>query len=823
MPKTLALQNNFTGGLKTEFTGLNFPENACTAMDNTVVSIVGDVLRRNGINFEDNFAYQNIFVEGQAVSSFRWRNAGGNGLTEMLVLQIGPTLYFFESSNSTLSAPLSTTLLSTTVTVSDYLASGSTNSVNAVECQYASGNGYLFVYHPYCDPFYCSYAPGTQTITSAVIPVQIRDFAGIPDGLGVGGNIQGVTTRPSTLSTEHEYNLLNQGWVSSAGWSFNYAFPEGTNLATTQISFTVPFGDTHGGQYYMNSLATFSVPSGLSATVGQAIIMSGTFSGERWGGSNYIAAETGVSGQGIVNSYSGTSLVIAVSNGPATDPSQQWLFGTTGVLAVSLYIQPTANQGQIQTWFSQVGNYPSDSDVWWSYLNSSDQFAPASTLGSVSITFTPAPNGHYIMPAFNQNRSTLSGISGITNISTLQRPSTGAWFQGRVWYAGVNDSQSATGDAPFYTWAENIYFSQIITDSSQFGYCFQNNDPTSMTLFDLEPDDGGVIQIQGCGAIYKLFPVQNGLLVFASEGVWFITGSTGIGFTATDYTITKISSVQSISSYSFIDVLGYPVFWNEEGIYLVEPNQQGGLSVNPITVGTILSLYNTIPLDSKKFARGSYNPIDYVIEWVYRSTEETGIGNRYQYDSALCLNTYNKAFYPYTIASNNNCYVCGLQYMNYPTAYSSGSTQLNPTMKYLTFLTTGAFTFAEENDETNWVDWFSFDSTGVNYTASFTVGYSLAGKAIMKWQPTYVHMYSRNAVPTQYSIQGIWDYAVNPTSGRYSTLQNTSNFNPYYGMLIRRHKIRGHGRVLQINIESINGQPFDIMGWSVINDVDGGV
>jgi len=51
------------------------------------------------------------------------------------------------------------------------------------------------------------------------------------------------------------------------------------------------------------------------------------------------------------------------------------------------------------------------------------------------------------------------------------------------------------------------------------GNCYQVNDPTSDQLFDLLPTDGGVIVIQGCGSIYKLFPLQNALLVFAANGV----------------------------------------------------------------------------------------------------------------------------------------------------------------------------------------------------------------------------------------------------------------------------------------------------------------
>src|SRR3954465_3877061 len=90
-------ENNFTKGLVTEFTGLNFPENAATDTDNCVYTLVGDVNRRLGINYEQNF---NTFVQdrsNRAVNTFKWNNAGGDGDTQVIVTQIGMTLLFYKS------------------------------------------------------------------------------------------------------------------------------------------------------------------------------------------------------------------------------------------------------------------------------------------------------------------------------------------------------------------------------------------------------------------------------------------------------------------------------------------------------------------------------------------------------------------------------------------------------------------------------------------------------------------------------------------------------------------------------------------------------
>src|SRR5215467_6246877 len=106
-----AVENHFIAGLKTEFTGLNFPENAATDTSNCVYTLIGDVLRREGINYEDNFRLNAINRANQAINTYRWRNVGGDGLTEILVLQVGESLYFFRTSTATTVTPISTQLL----------------------------------------------------------------------------------------------------------------------------------------------------------------------------------------------------------------------------------------------------------------------------------------------------------------------------------------------------------------------------------------------------------------------------------------------------------------------------------------------------------------------------------------------------------------------------------------------------------------------------------------------------------------------------------------------------------------------------------------
>lgn len=782
MPQQLtsSVENNFTKGLITESTGLNFPENAATDTDNCEYTLIGDTLRRRGIDMEFAFRLTGIDRTNAAISEYKWNNVGGDGVTQLVATQVATSIFFWSVNASTVDSPLSQRKLTSFINLAQFVAPGALLDGTA-ECTYSDGNGYLFIFHPSCDPVYCTYDNGT--ITGTRITVQIRDFTGVPE-------LSPVSLRPAALNASHNYNLVNQGWSAGNPWSATSTTTH--TVSTGSKAFTVAAGIAgivNGTQiyvYYGGPLNPLKIPApGGLPTVNDTLL------------------------RGTVTGYAGTTLTLnidVINGSQANCVGSSWL-----IVAV--------NNGYIDSWFTAIGNYPSNADVWWYFKNASNVFAPATTVANVSLSTSNAPRGHYILDAFNQQRDVASGLA-ITDVVTTTRPRTGAWFQGRVWYTSVNAQQPASGTAGYYSWTENIYFSQIVTTPDNFSQCYQANDPTSEKLFDLLPTDGGVITIQGCGAVYKLFPIQNGMLVFAANGIWYITGSQGIGFTANDYTVTKISAVPSISSTSYVDVKGLPFFWNEDGIYTVEPSQNGGLQVNPITVGTIQSFYDDIPTSSKKFVRGAYHPIDYVIQWVYKSTEAVSVNDRYSFNKILNFNTYNKAFFPYTLTSQaGKPTINGILYVAGP----GGSNTPPPGFKYFSSfpdVVITQFSFADEHDET-YVDWKSTSTT--NYVSYFITGYKLRGQAIKQFQPQYIQMYSKaNGAASAYKIQGIWNYANSGDSGKWSSEQLITNALTNFSTVFRRHKIRGRGFALQFKISSADGLPFDIQGWAVVDTVNTG-
>lgn len=497
------------------------------------------------------------------------------------------------------------------------------------------------------------------------------------------------------------------------------------------------------------------------------------------------------------------------------------------------------NQGWTTTnltaWDTAQTTMPSNADVMWRFKDSSDDFdASTASIDRVTAGNTPALKGHFIVTLSNYDRDTVSGLSGVTNRTTsTERPSTSAFFAGRLFYSGIN-----------YTGVHNnIYFSQIVEKDDQYGACHQVNDPTSEDLFDLLPTDGGVIRIPEAGTIYKLVTVPGGLCAFAANGVWFITGSTGLGFTANDYTQQKISTIPTLSATSFVNVNGYPSWWNSDAIYVMIPAQGAIPTIQPITVGNIDGFYEDIPLTSKKFARGVYHTTDKHIRWVYRSEGTDQIGSQYEFDRVLNYNVINQSFFPWTISDSdvkvNAILISDLtsgsissldvykedlttnvvdSSGNQVIIFQSDGLEDSPFDKYLVSYADGGsheFTFADKINA-DYLDWFTYDLEGVDYDSYFITGYRMKGQAANRFQNNWVRVYSRTSEPVSYYFQGLWNFALTGDTGKWSSRQLVEHDDTDYSYNSKRLKVRGSGLALQFKVESISGEPFDIVGWSSV-------
>lgn len=657
--------NNVAKGLITEATALTFPENAFTEGYDIVLKLDGSVIRRQGFSEETSFTTSTVTRNSYAISEYLWENVAGEGDLTFVVQQIGPTISFYE-------VPASGAISDNKKSFSVDLGSFDLSSPNAIGCQFASGGGRLFVFHPTCEAFYVEYDISGDIITTTQISLLIRDFEGVDDSLA-------VTTRPGTLTDAHEYNLYNQGWADA------------------------------------------------------------------------------------------------------------------------VYDQGGGGSGDAITVFQAAGvGYPSNADVIFLFKDANGEF-DGSQINKKYIGNTPAPKGHFILNPFLTTRSSAHANIGTVTETTagIARAKTGAFFAGRVWYAGVD----ALG------FNSKVYFSQIIERKEQIAFCYQLNDPTSEITFDLLASDGGVVDIQEAGSILKLFPMQDSLLVFATNGIWRIFGSDQGSFKATDYAISKLSSTGMLTGSSIVNAAGLPMWWNSSSIWVVEQNEVGDFVVKSLTEKTIQSFYDAIPVDSKKYAKGAYNPLTKVVQWVYRTTAAVTVETRYNYNACLSLDLNLAAFYPWTITTSTGDTVNGVFSLANSITSETGKLFYYPT-SVNTSGTSYSFTYAQEHDD--YEDWGSVD-----YSSYFITGYSLYGSATKDFQTNFVTVFLNNDDDTSsLFIQGIWDFSVTNDT-RFSQFQQCYRYNDGHAVTTRRMKVRGHGKCCQLKFYSEEDKPFTFIGYGL--------
>lgn len=506
------LENGAIQGLITEATGINFPEKAVAECWNVRFEKTGNITRRLGYAYEADVT--SIIGAGGntgVCKSYLWRAVGKDGSRTFLVIQTGSVISFYEPDDN---GNFSTGVKPFAIELNAYKTELAGVTVADAEAGISSGNGKLFINHPYCDPIYVNYNSTTNNISVTKYQLKVRDMDGVDDGLDPG-------QRPGSLTNLHKYNLYNQGWD-----------------------------------------------------------------------------------QGKVNGPRGS------------------------------------RDTPLNIWHSVLGKWPSNSDVWWyakgvNHDGEEGLFRNGIELISQSTGF--APKGHYLYNAFNMDRSGVSGISGIPGrTSEGYRPSTCAFFAGRIFYAGV----------PHPDYQGKVYYTQIIEGDINIGRCYQANDPTSEQLSDLLDTDGGEIKVTGMGKVAFMIEAGNSLILFANNGIWAISGSgaEGTGFTATDFSVKKIANIGTEATSSFVNVEGTPVWWNFDGIWTLA---EGG--VQSLTNDTIRTfIQNEIPGISRKYVQGAYNPLKQTIQWLWKSETPTDIADAYRYDRILEFNIQTKAFYPHS-------------------------------------------------------------------------------------------------------------------------------------------------------------------------------
>ncbi len=165
---------------------------------------------------------------------------------------------------------------------------------------------------------------------------------------------------------------------------------------------------------------------------------------------------------------------------------------------------------------------------------------------------------------------------------------------GRLWVSGTTNGTN------------KIFFSQIINKDVQYSRMFQEADPFSEIDSDTVDTDGGDISIVGAEQILSLAALQGGVIVFATNGIWYVRGTSGV-FRATDFSIDKVSSDGIAGANCWANINDRLVYFGQSNIYAITAQDADILPTTQVISDKISTFYSSIPLSAKQAGKAVYN------------------------------------------------------------------------------------------------------------------------------------------------------------------------------------------------------------------------
>lgn len=522
---------------------------------------------------------------------------------------------------------------------------------------------------------------------------------------------------------------------------------------------------------------------------------------------------------------------------------------------------------------TQLGVYPSNADVWTLGKNSNPSSAnyekyDPDTLERNSTSQFQVAKGSYIIDAFNRGTDRV-GLSDTTGLPTDQEQgsiTTVASYAQRLFYSGVTSSVTG-GDARSPNYSGYVFFTKVITSDDDLGKCHQESDPTDPGINDLIDSDGGSIQIPEATRIVKIVSSQASLLVFAENGVWEIYGDTG-GFIATSFQASKVSTNGVLNPNSIVNVNGTFVYWSKAGIYMLTPDVAAGrFKAESISLTSIQSLFLEIPDVGKNHCKGFYDEKENRVRWLYNDSDTYAENNFVnKYNKELVLDLTIQAWYKNTISelASDSPYVAdfievpgyavtesdiGVEVGADSVIVTSGDpvvvtsafqTNRSAVFSFLTIVGT-SFTLSKYNS-TRFVDWYTKDSTGINYSSYLVTGYELFGDLMRQKYVPYIFFYFKKTEDgytdtgsglvlnnqSSCKVQAQWNWANSINSGKWGTEWQAYRLTRFYtpsgvddpfdngdAVIVTKNKLRGSGKTISLKISSEEGKDMQILGWAM--------
>lgn len=860
--------NTFVRGLITEASPLTFPENAGLFYENIIPRTEGSNKRRLGMDFEAGFStiVTDVVppVDGEiAQSDFVWENAGGDVSLSVVVVQVGNQLFFFRGKTFPLSANLLKTQTFTvtgTRTVFDYTV---IDGLLIVTTGQKEINTFIF-------------DPDTEIITRTQATLKIRDLFGLEDIVS-GEDLRlgnGVSKRPGSLSTPHQYNLRNQGWGISRPNQGAEALSDPILAFFNESDdpvVTIPRGSIYRNQpngdfriFVSDSGLNFPFTKEREPSAQDGGPVPGTVYVEDFAAGFYVFVEGGDLDFRDTPPEGGDPDV--------TEPVQdgEFLFLSGGFWSLFEEIPQSGNPTSFL--------YPSNADTVIQALfpdatdtdnRTLNRFFPEDLIKS-PLGNAAAARGHFVIDAMQRGQSRVEELIKMqekfpqlffqttTNLIPLDKteggPKVVTEFAGRAWFAGF-PAEVTEGDSKSPRLSSYVMFSRLVKDVTDITACHQESDPTSEENSDLVATDGGFIRLDGAFDIKGMVNVGVSLIVFAANGVWSITGGSDFGFSATDFLVNKITNHGVVTGRSVVVVDNSVFYWSDDGIYLLNSDKFGDHQVQNISKPTIQTLFDSIDNDDKLYIQGAYDHFERRVRWVYNNRiEDTKNVREIVFDVELGAFFTNRLCEPagsdfpkvvsvfettpYQLFDTDDPVVFEggeVQFTGIPVTVGTTIQLGTPRELYYMVVTsvtpTIQFTFSLYQD-VDWIDWKSFNGTGCDAEASFITGWNGGGDFQRNKRTLYLTVHTRRTEDpvvrdSSVLIRAMWEWSNSIDSGRwgdeFEAYRYSDLFKDGRDTVVSKNKLRGKGRVLSMQFKSSPGKEFYVYGWSMRDDMNNAV
>lgn len=221
----------------------------------------------------------------------------------------------------------------------------------------------------------------------------------------------------------------------------------------------------------------------------------------------------------------------------------------------------------------------------------------------------------------------------------------GCMSQGRLWVANVPGERNV------------IYFSQSISEDFHYTRMYQFADPLNPDDPDVVDSDGGRIKITAAEEIVGMVDYLGGVLVLATNGLWYINGSEGF-FKATDYNLKRISDSGCVGPSAWTPVENTVIYGALSGVYGVSLDD---ISAQPVVTELstkIRDFWSGIPHRQREASEFVYNPDTFRMYVALNFETPTWWSRRNPYDQSarkqdmLVLHTKLGAWYKHSMGED---------------------------------------------------------------------------------------------------------------------------------------------------------------------------